>query len=124
MKSSRSILMSTPVLVLLFHLGLAASLASGTLLDGMPKHLATLGGMVLSTVTSALLMKREAVRAFFMSRPTLWFLFLFNAFVAVILPMVLDGTKGILAAVVMGLVSLGAGSGLLRSPRKQVAGGL
>ncbi|MFE3828535.1 hypothetical protein [Streptomyces sp. NPDC059092] len=122
MKSCRSPLMSTPALVLLFHLSLAAALASGTVLDGVPKHLVTIGGMVLSTVTSALLMKREAVRSFFMARPTLWFLFLFNAFAAVMLPMILDGTKGIMAAVAMGLVSLGAGAGLLRSPRKQVAG--
>ncbi|MFE7565609.1 hypothetical protein ACFU76_01390 [Streptomyces sp. NPDC057539] len=122
MRSFRSPLMSTPTLVLLFHLGLAATMVSGTVLDDSPKHLATIGGMVLSMVTSALLMKREAIRAFFMRRPTLWFLFLFNAFVAVTLPVILDGTKGILAAVVMGFFSLGAGTGLLLDPRKQVAG--
>ncbi|MEV6763918.1 hypothetical protein AB0N16_25435 [Streptomyces sp. NPDC051105] len=48
------------------------------------------------------------------SRPVLWFLFLFNLVVAATVPFVVDGTPGVTAAVGMGVVSLGAGVGLLR----------
>ncbi|MFF4587944.1 hypothetical protein [Streptomyces sp. NPDC001388] len=48
------------------------------------------------------------------SRPVLWFLFLFNLVVALAAPLVLDGTRGVTTAVGMGVVSLGAGVGLVR----------
>ncbi|GGN06691.1 hypothetical protein ACIRQQ_32180 [Streptomyces fuscichromogenes] len=48
------------------------------------------------------------------SRPVLWFLFLFNLVVAAAAPFVVDGTQGVLTAVGMGVVSLGAGVSLLR----------
>ncbi|WP_329366557.1 hypothetical protein [Streptomyces sp. NBC_01483] len=49
------------------------------------------------------------------SRPVLWFLFLFNGVVATAAGCALDGVQGITAAAGMGLVSLGAGFGLLQS---------
>lgn len=52
------------------------------------------------------------------SRPVLWFLFLFNLVVAAIAPFVVDGPQGILTAVGMGVVSLGAGSALLTGSRR------
>ncbi|MGW1622204.1 hypothetical protein [Streptomyces sp. NPDC002172] len=55
------------------------------------------------------------MKALLSSRPTLWFLFLFNLTVAAAAPFVVDGTQGILTSVGMGVVALGAGSGLLRS---------
>ncbi|MER5792183.1 hypothetical protein [Streptomyces sp. NPDC001980] len=48
------------------------------------------------------------------SRPVLWFLFLFNLVVAAVAPFVVDGTQGVMTAVGMGAVSLGAGVSLLR----------
>ncbi|GHI06066.1 hypothetical protein AQI88_28385 [Streptomyces cellostaticus] len=48
------------------------------------------------------------------SKPVLWFLFLFNAVVAVAAPFVVDGAQGVATAVGMGVVSLGAGVGLVR----------
>ncbi|MFF5185423.1 hypothetical protein ACFY30_16830 [Streptomyces sp. NPDC000345] len=48
------------------------------------------------------------------SRPVLWFLFLFNLVVALAAPFVLDGTRGVMTAVGMGVVSLGAGVSLVR----------
>ncbi|MFF7980090.1 hypothetical protein ACFZDK_13310 [Streptomyces sp. NPDC007901] len=48
------------------------------------------------------------------SRPVLWFLFLFNLVVAAVAPFVVDGAQGVLTAVGMGVVSLGAGVSLLR----------
>lgn len=48
------------------------------------------------------------------SRPVLWFLFLFNAVVAAAAPFVVDGGQGIMTAVGMGTVPLGAGSALMR----------
>ncbi|MER7838254.1 hypothetical protein ABTY98_20770 [Streptomyces sp. NPDC096040] len=54
------------------------------------------------------------MRPLLSSRPVLWFLFLFNPAVAAVAPFAVDGTQGVLTAVAMGLVSLGAGVGLLR----------
>ncbi|MEV3913238.1 hypothetical protein [Streptomyces canus] len=51
------------------------------------------------------------------STPVLWFLFLFNLVVAAAAPFVVDGAQGIMTAVGMGVVSLGAGVGLLRGQR-------
>ncbi|MPY64570.1 hypothetical protein [Streptomyces spongiae] len=52
------------------------------------------------------------------SKPVLWFLFLFNLVVAAVAPLVVDGAQGIATAVGMGVVSLGAGVGLLRGSGK------
>ena len=49
------------------------------------------------------------------SRPALWFLFLFNLIVAAAAPFAVDGTQGALTSVGMGVVSLGAGTALLRA---------
>ncbi|WP_328500468.1 hypothetical protein OG828_06905 [Streptomyces sp. NBC_00457] len=49
----------------------------------------------------------------------LWFLFLFNLTAAVAAPLVVDGTQGYLTSAGMGVVSLGAGMGLLRSRTQQ-----
>ncbi|MFI5678376.1 hypothetical protein [Streptomyces cellulosae] len=48
------------------------------------------------------------------SKSVLWFLFLFNLAVAAAAPFVVDGTQGIMTAVGMGVVSLGAGVSLVR----------
>jgi hypothetical protein len=50
----------------------------------------------------------------FSSKPVLWFLFLFNLVVAAVAPFVVDGTQGVMTAVGMGVVSLGAGVSLVR----------
>ncbi|WP_033320492.1 hypothetical protein [Streptomyces yerevanensis] len=55
------------------------------------------------------------MKALLSSRPALWFLFLFNLSVAAVAPFAVDGTQGLLTGVGMGVVSLGAGVGLLRS---------
>lgn len=49
------------------------------------------------------------------SKPVLWFLFLFNLAVAAVAPFVVDGTQGVMTAVGMGVVSLGAGVSLFKS---------
>ncbi|MEV6407690.1 hypothetical protein AB0M58_32915 [Streptomyces bobili] len=48
------------------------------------------------------------------SRPALWFLFLFNLSVAAVAPFAVEGSQGVMTAVGMGVVSLGAGVGLIR----------
>lgn len=58
------------------------------------------------------------MKALLSSRPVLWFLFLFNAVVAAAAPFVVDGTQGMMTAVGMGVVSLGAGAGLARGRRQ------
>ncbi|KOU56333.1 hypothetical protein ADK57_42630 [Streptomyces sp. MMG1533] len=49
------------------------------------------------------------------SKPALWFLFLFNLAVAAVAPFAVDGAQGVMTAVGMGVVSMGAGVSLLRS---------
>ncbi|MFF8191801.1 hypothetical protein ACF05L_13310 [Streptomyces bobili] len=48
------------------------------------------------------------------SRPALWFLFLFNLSVAAVAPFAIEGSQGVMTAVGMGVVSLGAGVSLVR----------
>ncbi|MEV0480129.1 hypothetical protein AB0I69_05840 [Streptomyces sp. NPDC050508] len=60
------------------------------------------------------------MKNFLSSKPVLWFLFLFNLVVAAVAPFVVDGTQGVMTAVGMGVVSLGAGVSLVRD-RGQVA---
>lgn len=48
------------------------------------------------------------MKNFLSSKPVLWFLFLFNLAVAAVAPFVVDGTQGVMTAVGMGVVSLGA----------------
>jgi hypothetical protein len=55
------------------------------------------------------------VKALLSSRPVLWFLFLFNLTVAAVAPFAIDGTQGLITSAAMGVIALGAGSGLLRS---------
>jgi hypothetical protein len=55
-----------------------------------------------------------AMKNFLSSKPVLWFLFLFNLTVAAVAPFVVEGTQGVMTAVGMGVVSLGAGVSLVR----------
>ncbi|GAA3867050.1 hypothetical protein GCM10023084_20260 [Streptomyces lacrimifluminis] len=52
------------------------------------------------------------------SRPVLWFLFLFNLTVAAVAPFAMGGTQGLVTSAGMGVVSLGAGSALLKGRRQ------
>lgn len=56
------------------------------------------------------------------SRPVLWFLFLFNLAVAAAAPFAVDGTQGVTTGVGMGVVSLGAGTALLRGRTRRQHG--
>ncbi|MGW3982611.1 hypothetical protein [Streptomyces mirabilis] len=108
-------LLSSIVLWSLFLVGLSATVASGAVLDGTQKDVATYGGIALSLLAGSRIAKKDPIKSFLSSRPVLWFLFLFNGVVAAAAGFALDGVQGITAAVGMGLVSLGAGFGLLQS---------
>ncbi|MCX4610219.1 hypothetical protein [Streptomyces mirabilis] len=108
-------LLSSIVLWSLFLVGLSATVASGSVLDGTQKDVATYGGITLSLLAGSRIAKKDPIKSFLSSRPVLWFLFLFNGVVAVAAGFALDGVQGITAAAGMGLVSLGAGFGLLQS---------
>ncbi|MCX5349679.1 MULTISPECIES: hypothetical protein [Streptomyces] len=58
------------------------------------------------------------MKALLSSKPVLWFLFLFNLVVAAVAPFVVDGGQGVATAVGMGVVSLGAGSALLKGRKE------
>ncbi|MDV7218296.1 hypothetical protein [Streptomyces prunicolor] len=102
--------------------GLAASTASGAVLDGTAKTAATFAGIAVSLLTGSRIAKKPKIKAFLSKPSTLWFLFLFNGGVAVASYFAVDGVKGIATAAGMGLVSLGAAGGLLSSRREQAAG--
>jgi hypothetical protein len=55
------------------------------------------------------------MKALFSSEPALWFLFLFNLTVAAAAPFFVDGAQGAMTSAGMGVVSIGAAVGLLRS---------
>jgi hypothetical protein len=104
---------------LLFAAGIAACVGASHVLHGNAAHAATVGGLVVSVVFGSLVARKEPLKSWLSSRPVLWFLFLFNGAVAVGAGLFVHGAQGIGTAVGMGLVSLGAGSGLLRrSPAK------
>ncbi|MEV0740183.1 hypothetical protein AB0I51_30585 [Streptomyces sp. NPDC050549] len=98
--------------------GLAASTASGAVLDGTAKTAATFAGIAVSVLTGSRIAKKPKIKAFLSKTSTLWFLFLFNGGVAVASCFAMDGAKGIATAAGMGLVSLGAAGGLISSLRK------
>jgi hypothetical protein len=102
--------------------GLAASTASGAVLDGTAKTAATFAGIAVSLLTGSRIAKKPRIKAFLSKPSTLWFLFLFNGGVAVASYFAVDGVKGIATAAGMGLVALGAAGGLLASRREQAAG--
>lgn len=106
------------VLWLVFTVSLIGAVAGARLLDvdGTQKQLVSYGSIVVSTVAGSLLAKREPLKSILASRKVQWFLFLFNGVVAAAAYFYVGGPKGIGAAVGMGLVSLGAGFGLLKRP--------
>lgn len=103
----------------LFVGGLAASVAAGAVFDGTQKDVVTAVGGVVALITGSRIAKKPKIKAF-LSRPgTLWFLFLFNGGTAVAMYFTMDGVKGIIAAAMMGLVSLGAAGGIVAGRRMQ-----
>ncbi|MEV6506802.1 hypothetical protein AB0M61_11835 [Streptomyces sp. NPDC051642] len=98
--------------------GLAASTASGAVLDGTAKNAATYTGIAVSLLAGSRIAKKPKIKAFLSKRSTLWFLFLFNGGVAAFCYLSMDGVKGIATAAGMGLVSLGAAGGLIANRRE------
>jgi hypothetical protein len=98
--------------------GLAASTASGTVLDGTQKNAATYAGIAVSLLAGSRIAKKPRIKAFLSKPSTLRFLFLFNGGVAAFCYFTMDGVKGIATAAGMGLVSLGAAGGLIAGRKK------
>ncbi|MFF1743568.1 hypothetical protein [Streptomyces mirabilis] len=71
-------LLSSIVLGSLFLVGLSATVASGAVLDGTQKDVATYGGIALSLMAGSRIAKKDPIKSFLSSPPVLWFLFLFN----------------------------------------------
>lgn len=99
---------------ILFAAGIATCVAGSHIAHGNAAHVATFGGIVVSLIFGFLVMRKEPLKSFLATRPVLWFLFLFNGSVAVCAGLLVHGAQGTGTAIGMGLVSLGAGSGLLR----------
>jgi hypothetical protein len=100
--------------------GLAAGAGAGAVIDdSAQKNIVTAVGTVIALLAGSRIAKKPRIKAF-LSRPgTLWFLFLFNGGTAVAMYFTMDGVKGILAAAMMGLVSLGAAGGLIAGRRQR-----
>ncbi|MDT3440142.1 MULTISPECIES: hypothetical protein [unclassified Pseudofrankia] len=109
------------VLWSVFTVSLVGTVAGARLLqvNGTQKQLVTYGSIVVSLWAGSRLAKREPLKSILASRKVQWFLFLFNGAVAVAAYYLVGGAKGIGAAIGMGLVSLGAGVGLLKRPHHQ-----
>ncbi|MET7473478.1 hypothetical protein ABZT17_03805 [Streptomyces sp. NPDC005648] len=104
----------------LFVVGLAASAGSGAVIDdSTQKNVVTAVGTVIALLAGSRIAKKPKIKAFLGRPGTLWFLFLFNGGTAVAMYFTMDGVKGILAAAMMGLVSLGAAGGLVSGRRKR-----
>ncbi|WP_405723954.1 hypothetical protein OG607_16575 [Streptomyces sp. NBC_01537] len=103
--------------------GLAASTASGTVLDGTQKSVATYAGIAVSMLAGSRIAKKPRIKAFLSKPSTLWFLFLFNGGVAAYCYFTMDGVKGIATAAGMSLVSLGAAGGLIAGRKKPAGAG-
>ena len=101
--------------------GLAASTASGAVLDGTAKNVATYAGIAVSLFAGSRIAKKPKIKAFLSKPSTLWFLFLFNGGVAAFCYFSMDGVKGIATAAGMGLVSIGAAGGLVAAHRAPAA---
>lgn len=108
-----------------FVCGLVASLGSGAVLDGTGKSVATYAGGAVALLAGSVIARKPRIKAFLSTAPVLWFLFLFNGGVAAYCALALTGVDGVVAAFAMGLVSLGAGGGLLarcaKKPRRGLA---
>ncbi|WP_306209184.1 hypothetical protein [Actinoplanes sp. RD1] len=102
----------------LFVVGIANCIGSSFVFDGLFQTIATYGGLVVSLITGTLIARNEPVKSFLGTKPVMWFLFLFNLAAAIIVLITVDGVPGISATAGLGLVSLGAGSGLLLSARR------
>jgi hypothetical protein len=101
---------------ILFIAGLFSCVGGSHLVHGtQQQHLATIGGIVLSLAAGSYVARQEPMKSFLKKRSVMWFLFLFNVGVAIVIPFLVHGGAGIGAAVGMGLVGLGAGAGLLTS---------
>ena len=113
--------LSSLAMWLLFAAGLTGCVGARHLVHGTQhQHLVTFGGIALSLAAGSYVMRREPLKSWLRARPVMWFLFLFNLAVAVTAPFLAHGSQGIMAAIGMGLVSLGAGTGLLRSRGSRV----
>jgi hypothetical protein len=99
----------------LFVAGLIGCVDSRHLVHGTQhQHLVTFGGIALSLAAGSYVMRREPLKSWLKTRKVMWFLFLFNLAVAVAAPFLIHGSQGIFTAAGMGIVSLGAGMGLLK----------
>ena len=87
------------------------------------QHLVTFGGIALSLAAGSYVMRREPLKSWLKTRKVMWFLFLFNLAVALVAPFLLHGSQGIMTAVGMGIVSLGAVPGPAQKPRLGLTSG-
>lgn len=98
----------------LFVFGTTGSLSVSHYLEGTNLAMATVTMLVISTLAGSQLAKREPLKSLLASRKTQWFLFVVNLNAAVAAYLFVDGWQGLAAAAGLGVVSLGAGAGLLR----------
>lgn len=100
--------------------GLAVSAGAGAVVDdSTQKNIATGVGTVVALLAGSRIAKKPKIKAFLGRPGTLWFLFLFNGATAAAMYFTMDGIKGIVAAAMMGLVSLGAAGGLVAGRRQR-----
>jgi hypothetical protein len=79
------------------------------------QHLVLFGGLALSLVGGSYVTRKEPLKSLLKTRGAMWFLFLFNLGAAGAALLLLHGSTRFEAGAGLGIVSLGAGLGLLKS---------
>ncbi len=101
--------------------GAVGSLSVSRFLQGTELTMATVTMLVISLVAGSVLAQMEPLKSFLAQRKVLWFLFVVNLNAAVAAYLFLDGAKGLMTGLGLGVVALGAGAGLVTRRRKPEA---
>ena len=105
-----------PVMWMLFVAGLIGCVGGSHIVHGAKyQHLVLFGGLALSLVGGSYVMREEPLKSLLKTRGAMWFLFLFNLGAACAALLLLHGSQRFEAGAGLGIVSLGAGLGLLKS---------
>ncbi|MBP2330485.1 hypothetical protein JOF56_010870 [Kibdelosporangium banguiense] len=102
------------VLGLVFVFGLLGTVSvSHLIFDHTQETMASVTMVLISLVSGYFLARREPIRSFLSSRPVLWFLFLFNFAAGALAFLLVGGAAGLMTGIGLGVVALGAASGLV-----------
>jgi hypothetical protein len=108
------------VLGIAFLFGMLGTVSVSHLIgDSTYRVMATITMVLIATLAGALLARREPIKSFLASEPVLWFLFVFNLVAGVVVLLLVHGAQGLVAAISLIVVALGAGASLRTGRRRR-----